>query len=75
MEKNTGCGVAHVNVADIKQFKIPMGRTIIEQQSIVSKLDEISNNCNTLQDNYTQTIALCDDLKQALLRKAFSGEL
>jgi type I restriction enzyme S subunit len=75
MEKNAGCGVAHVNVADIKQFKIPMGRTIIEQQSIVSKLDEISNNCNTLQDNYTQTIALCDDLKQALLRKAFSGEL
>lgn len=75
MEKNTGCGVAHVNVADIKQFKIPMGRTIKEQQSIVFKLDEISNNCSALQDNYTQTIALCDDLKQALLRKAFSGEL
>lgn len=45
------------------------------QQSIVSTLNELGMKCQLLQDNYTQTIALCDDLKQALLRKAFNGEL
>ena len=49
--------------------------TIKEQQDIIIKLNELSDRCNNLQDNYTQTIALCNDLKQALLRKAFSGEL
>jgi len=46
-----------------------------EQQSIVSKLDDLNAKCKVLQDNYTKTIALCDDLKQSLLRKAFNGEL
>ena len=46
-----------------------------EQQRIVIRLDSLNERCKTLQDNYTKTIALCDDLKQALLRKAFNGEI
>ena len=46
-----------------------------EQQTIISTLDDLNTKCKVLQDNYTKTIALCDDLKQALLRKAFNGEL
>lgn len=46
-----------------------------EQTEIVSRLDAISECCKTLQTNYERTIALCDDMKQALLRKAFNGEL
>ena len=46
-----------------------------EQQSIVSRLDTLNTHCKTLQANYERTIALCDDMKQALLRKAFNGEL
>lgn len=45
------------------------------QQEIVSKLDNLNDRCNTLQENYQKTLTLCDDLKQSLLRKAFSGEL
>ena len=45
------------------------------QNQIVATLDELDAKCKVLQDNYTKTIALCDDLKQALLRKAFNGEL
>lgn len=74
MEKNVGCGVAHVNVADIKQFRIPMN-SIEEQRRIVSTLDAFNAKCKVLQDNYTKTIILCDDLKQSLLRKAFNGDL
>ena len=46
-----------------------------EQQRIAGTLNELSTKCNTLESNYSKTLTLCDDLKQALLRKAFNGEL
>lgn len=46
-----------------------------EQQSIVEKLDALSERCRAMEDNYRQTLAACNDLKQALLKKAFNGEL
>ena len=48
---------------------------VIDQQSIVSRLDTLSEKCKALQANYEKTLSLCDDLKQALLRKAFNGEI
>lgn len=42
---------------------------------VVSRLDDLSKNCKKLEENYTKTMALCDDMKQALLRQAFNGEL
>ena len=49
--------------------------SLVEQEQIVKRLIIVSNNCTTLQQNYQKTLALCDDLKQAILRKAFNGEL
>ncbi len=46
-----------------------------EQYRVVSILDRLCDNCQSLQDNYMKTLTLCDDLKQSLLRKAFNGEL
>ena len=46
-----------------------------EQAEIVSRLDNLNDRCKSLQDNYQKTLALCDNLKQSLLRKAFNGEL
>ena len=46
-----------------------------DQQSIVSRLDTLNEKCKALQANYEKTLSLCDDLKQALLTKAFNGEL
>ena len=46
-----------------------------EQVRIISELDELNEKCLVLQQNYQKTLALCDDLKQAILRKAFNGEL
>lgn len=46
-----------------------------EVAGIVARLDYFRNKCQALEENYTKTIALCDDMKQALLRKAFNGEL
>ena len=53
-------------------FSVP---NIAEQRSIIATLDGLNTKCRVLQDNYTKTIALCADLKQSLLRKAFNGEL
>jgi type I restriction enzyme S subunit len=47
----------------------------IDQQRISKTLDTLNEKCKTLQTNYEKTIVLCDDLKQALLRKAFNGEI
>ena len=46
-----------------------------EQIKIANILEATYKKCSKLQSNYERTIALCDDMKQALLRKAFNGEL
>ena len=46
-----------------------------KQEEIAKSLDALNDRCKALQENYTKTLALCDDLKQALLRKAFAGAL
>lgn len=55
------------------EFSIPI--SLAEQTRIVSRLDQLNERCKALQENYDRTISLCEDLKQALLRKAFNGEL
>lgn len=56
-------------------YKVNIPKDIEIQQSIVARLDVLNEKCKTLQANYEKTLSLCDDLKQALLRKAFNGEI
>lgn len=46
-----------------------------EQHKIANRLNTVRERTITIQENYQKAIALCDDLKQSLLRKAFNGEL
>ena len=68
--KNSGCGVGHVNVKDIKLFKLFIP-TIDTQQTIVSTLDTLKSKVDRLQANYEKISAECDALKQAILRQVF----
>ena len=43
-----------------------------EQERIAARLDAISEKVKTLQANYDQTITLCNDLKQSLLKSIFA---
>ena len=43
-----------------------------EQERIAARLDEISEKVKALQANYDQTITLCNDLKQSLLKSIFA---
>lgn len=49
--------------------------SLLEQQHIVSKLNALSEKCKELENSYQQTINNCDELKKAILAKAFNGEL
>ena len=70
-----GCGVPTLNRNNLHPIAIGFCNDVAEQKRVVIKLDALSEKCKTLQVNYEKTIALCDDLKQALLRKAFNGEI
>lgn len=74
VSKATGNAQPNISQIKIRETAVPI-LSIDEQKKIVANLDEIDAKCRTLQENYTKTIALCDDLKQALLRKAFNGDL
>ena len=43
-----------------------------EQERIAARLDAISEKVKALQDNYDQTMNLCNDLKQSLLKSIFA---
>lgn len=70
-------GAAIQNVASVKILKeiaIPVP-AVIEQRSIVARLDALSSETQQLESIYKQKIAALDELKQSLLQKAFAGEL
>lgn len=69
-----GCRMPRANMNVVKQFYIWLP-LLEEQEQIVARLDILNERCKALEENYKKTIALCDDMKQALLRKAFNGEL
>lgn len=73
--KAKGSNQPFVSLGYLRNFEIFVPSLLAEQQRIVAILDEFDAKCKKLQNNYTKTISLCDDLKQALLRKAFNGEL
>lgn len=62
---------ASMNTTALKQVNIYIPNKD-EQQKIVSRLDAISEKVKALQANYDQTINLCNDLKQSLLKSIFA---
>ena len=70
----TGNAQPNISQIKIKNTTIPV-IPLEKQLAVVSSLDDLNDKCQTLQENYQKTLTLCDDLKQALLRKAFNGEL
>lgn len=62
--------VVHTNAPSLKAIVLPIP-TLSEQQRIADRLDALSANVKALQTNYAETITLCNDLKQALLKKVF----
>lgn len=61
---------ANLSLENISSLSISCP-SLPEQQRIADRLDALSANVKALQTNYTETITLCNNLKQALLKKVF----
>ena len=70
-----GAAYSALTIEKFQEMEVALAPSLLEQQAIVSQLDDLNGKCKNLQDNYQKTLTLCDDLKQSLLRKAFNGEL
>ena len=63
----------NANALDKIIFKLP--KSITEQQSIVKKLDALSAETKKLEEIYQHKLNDLEELKKAILQKAFNGEL
>jgi type I restriction enzyme S subunit len=70
-----GATVEHINMKDIRAFKIYNLSPIKEQQIIVNKIETLSTQTKTLETHYRQKLTALEELKKSTLQKAFAGEL
>lgn len=71
----SGTGVPTLNRNNVHDEFVTIPEFIAEQNIIVSKLDTLSEETQRLEALYSRKIAALDELKKALLHRAFSGEL
>ncbi len=69
-KKAEGTGVKSIPMKRFVELAIYIPNMFC-QEKCVAKLAALSANVKALQTNYTETITLCNDLKQALLKKVF----
>ena len=63
---------AQPNINAQKYGRLPLYiPPLAEQEAIVARLDALADKVKQLQENLTRSLALCNDLKQALLREVF----
>ena len=65
---------ANINGTKLKAYPIPLP-PLTEQRKIVSSLDVLVTEIQSLESIYQQKLAALDELKKSLLHQAFSGEL
>jgi type I restriction enzyme, S subunit len=75
LSHSTGATVQHINMKDIRAFKIYNLSNIHEQIQIVNQLDDLKSQTQSIESNYQQELDALDELKKSILQKAFSGEL
>ena len=65
---------ANLSLTFFRELQIPLP-SLEEQRSIVSGIDELHIEIYRLETIYQQKLAAFNELKQSILRKAFTGEL
>ncbi|NQT49460.1 restriction endonuclease subunit S [Candidatus Kuenenbacteria bacterium] len=76
MEKmQKGASYPAVNDGEVKNIFITFPKSLTEQKAIVTKLDILSAKTQKLETIYKQKLSDLEELKKAVLKKAFKGEL
>lgn len=70
----TGAAQPKLNQTSLNKILIPLP-PLSEQKKIVEKLDALSSEIKALKSNYLKKLENLSELKQAILNKAFNGEL
>ncbi len=73
-DKAVGMGVEHLRVGDVESLMIPLP-PLEEQQVIVNRVEALFAKSDAIEAQYQSLKAKIDQLPQALLAKAFRGEL
>lgn len=75
LQKGTGATVVGIKSSLLKKIRIYFPDSIIEQESIIKKLEILNAKKQELEINYNTRVAAFVELKKSILQKAFSGEL
>ena len=71
---SVGSAIPNLSTKQINNFKIPIP-PLTEQKQITERLDYLSQKTTALQETYCKKIQNLIELKNSLLKQAFSGEL
>jgi len=72
--KTYGTALMQINIGDLRKILTPFP-SLKEQQAIVKKLDALSTETKKLEAIYQKKTEDLEELKKAVLEKAFRGEL
>ncbi len=75
LSHSTGATVQHINMKDIRAFKIYGLSDLKEQNFVVRKLDALRAETQKLEVIYQKKLTDLEELKKSILQKAFAGEL
>ena len=75
VESGTGVNIKSLNQGVLSALKVSIPKSYQEQQSIVEKLEALSRDLKRLETLYGKKLNDLQELKKAILQKAFSGEL
>lgn len=70
-----GSGVPNLHLEEIREVEISFPKSKKEQNNLVQKLNNFSNETKKLEAIYNQKINDLEELKKSVLQKAFAGEL
>lgn len=73
-ESSVGAGTKFLKLGMIKDLKISIPPIPVQKKTL-DVLEKLSGNLSDLEDVYRRKLAALAELKQALLQKAFTGEL
>lgn len=70
----TGTGLQHLHLEDLRSLVIPVP-SIEEQQEIVHRVEKLFDLSDSLEAKYKKAMLRVEKIEQAVLAKAFRGEL
>ena len=73
-EKTYGAALMQINIRDLKKIDVAFPKLDL-QESLVEKISVLDADTKQLESIYQQKLKALNELKQSLLKKAFSGEL